>query len=72
MRMLPIVKYEGKQWFFDERLRELRNITNPFDVHDLNTFTVDYFKDVIAKRSSRRRTRDTNSQGEEGNSWKGH
>ena len=66
MRRLPIVEFDGKQWVFDERLRELRNVTNPFDVEYLNTFTVDHFKDVITKRAVRQRKRNNNSQGEEG------
>jgi hypothetical protein len=43
-RMLPIVSYEHKEWFFDERLRQLRNVRNPHDFIDLNDFEVDYFR----------------------------
>ncbi|MGD0919921.1 MAG: hypothetical protein ABSB22_26075 [Thermodesulfobacteriota bacterium] len=42
-RMLPIVTYERKKWFFDERLRQLRNIRNPHEWIDLNEFEMDYF-----------------------------
>ena len=27
VRRLPIVKYEGQLWYFDERLNELRGVT---------------------------------------------
>lgn len=30
-KALPIVKYEGKLWIFDEKLRQLRNLYNPYD-----------------------------------------
>jgi hypothetical protein len=43
-RMLPIVTYERKQWFFDERLRQIRNIRNPHEWIDLNELEMDYFK----------------------------
>jgi hypothetical protein len=43
-RMLPIVTYERKRWFFDERLRQLRNIKNPHEWIELNEFEMDYFK----------------------------
>ena len=33
---LPKVKFEGKTWFFDKQLSQLRNITNPNDYLDLN------------------------------------
>ena len=44
VRMLPVVRYERKLWFLDERLRQLRNIRNPHDFMDLNDFEVEYFK----------------------------
>lgn len=28
---LPIVRFSGKQWFRDERLREYRNVKDPWD-----------------------------------------
>ena len=65
MRQLPIVEYENKRWFFDERLRQIRNIGNPHDFQDLNVFEVAYFKNLIVKRSSRKRTRDNTSQQKE-------
>ena len=43
-KMLPVVQYERKLWFLDERLRELRNIRNPHDFVKLNDFEIDYFK----------------------------
>ena len=44
VKMLPVVRYERKLWFFDERLRQLRNVGNPHDFIDLNEFEIDYFK----------------------------
>ena len=44
VKMLPVVRYERKLWFFDERLRQLRNVRNPHDFIDLNEFEIDYFK----------------------------
>ena len=48
-RMLPIVTYERKKWFFDERLRQLRNVRNPHDFIDLNDFEIGYFKGKTGK-----------------------
>lgn len=28
VRMLPVIRYERKLWFFDERLKQLRNVLN--------------------------------------------
>jgi hypothetical protein len=44
VKMLSVVRYERKLWFFDERLRQLRNVRNPHDFIDLNEFEVEYFK----------------------------
>lgn len=44
-RRLPVVQYEGKTWYFDERLRQIRNWKNPHDYQDLNEFEVAYFKE---------------------------
>jgi hypothetical protein len=44
VKMLPVVHYERKLWFFDERLRQLRNLWNPHDFINLNDFEVEYFK----------------------------
>ena len=30
-RRLPVVDYDGKLYFVDERLGEMRNVRNPFD-----------------------------------------
>lgn len=43
VKMLPVVRYERKLWFFDERLRQLRNVRNPHDFIDLDNFEVEYF-----------------------------
>ena len=47
VRMLPVVHYERKLWFFDERLRQLRNVLNPHDFIDLNDFEVEYFREEV-------------------------
>ena len=47
VKMLPIVHYERKLWFFDERLRQLRNVRSPHDFIDLNDFEVEYFKNKM-------------------------
>ena len=44
VKMLPVVRYEKRLWFLDERLRQLRNVRNPHDFIDLNDFEVEYFK----------------------------
>ena len=43
VKMLPVVCYERKLWFFDERLKQLRNVQNPHDFINLNDFEVEYF-----------------------------
>ena len=43
VKMLPVVRYQRKLWFFDKRLRQLRNIYNPHDFIDLNDFEIEYF-----------------------------
>jgi len=49
-RMLPIVSYQRKKWFFDERLKQLRNIRNPHEWIDLNEFEMDYFKRRVERK----------------------
>ncbi len=44
VRMLPVVRYERKLWFFDERLRQLRDVENPHDFMDLDESDVEYFR----------------------------
>ena len=43
VKMLPVVRYERKLWFLDERLRQLRNVRNPHDFINLNDFEIEYF-----------------------------
>ncbi len=43
VKMLPVVRHERKLWFFDKRLKQLRNVRNPNDFIDLNEFEMDYF-----------------------------
>ena len=48
VRMLPIVRYEQKLWFLDERLRQLRNVRNPHDFINPNDFEIEHFiKEVV-------------------------
>ncbi len=47
VRMLPVVRYERKLWFFDERLRQIRNIRNPHEFIDLDEAEIDYFKERV-------------------------
>ena len=44
VKMLPVVRYEQRLWFLDERLRQLRNVRNPHDFINLNDFEVEYFR----------------------------
>ena len=44
VKMLPVVRYERKLWFFDERLRQIRNVKNPHDFLDLDEFEMNYLK----------------------------
>jgi hypothetical protein len=44
VKILPVVRYERKLWFFDGRLKQLRNVRNPHDSIDLNDFEVEYFR----------------------------
>ena len=47
VKMLPVVRFERKLWFLDERLRQFRNVRNPHDFIDLNDFEVEYFKKQV-------------------------
>jgi hypothetical protein len=47
VKMLPVVRYERRLWFFDERLKQLRNIRNPHDFINLNDFEIEYFKRMV-------------------------
>lgn len=48
---LPIVNYEGKKWFFDEKLKQLRTVTHgpkdKLEFMNLNDFEIKYFKDKL-------------------------
>jgi len=44
MRALPTVKVEGKTYFLDERLMELRNVVNPHDRVPLKDYHLYYFR----------------------------
>ena len=46
---LPIVAYQGKKWFFDERLKQIRSMRNPHEWIDLDEFEVYYFKKRVGK-----------------------
>jgi hypothetical protein len=36
MPQLPVIKSDNKDWFFDRRLRQLRNVDNPHEYIDLS------------------------------------
>ena len=46
-KQLPVVSYERRKWFFDERLRQIRNVANPHEFVDLNEFEMEYFRDKL-------------------------
>ena len=43
VKMLPVVYFERKLWFLDERLKQLRNVQNTHDFINLNDFEIEYF-----------------------------
>ena len=47
MKMLPIVSYEGTQFFFDERLKQIRKVINPHNFQDLNDFEMVFFRELV-------------------------
>ena len=47
VKMLPVVLYERKLWFFDRPLRQLRNVRNPHDFIDLNEFEMEFFREKV-------------------------
>ena len=47
-RQLPVVAYEGKQWFFDRRLRQIRSIENPYDYQNLDELELGYFDRIAS------------------------
>ena len=51
---LPIVAYQGKKWFFDDRLKQLRRVNGPHEWIDLDEFEVCYFKERIRKGKVRK------------------
>ena len=46
---LPIVTYEHKRWFFDERLSQIRNVKNPHEWIDLDEIEMEYFREKAKK-----------------------
>lgn len=48
-RKLPLITYEGKKWYLDARLRQIRGVRNPHDVQDLDDFELDYFTGLVAR-----------------------
>lgn len=48
-RMLPIVRYEDRLWFFDARLQQIRPVQPPLEFRDLNDFEMAYFEDLVEK-----------------------
>jgi hypothetical protein len=47
--MLPVVRYESRQWFFDARLHQIRPVQPPLEFRDLNDFEEAYFEDMVTK-----------------------
>ena len=47
MQTLPTVRYQGRYWYFDQKLRQLRNVGNPHDWLNLTYFEVLYFEGVV-------------------------
>ncbi len=49
VKELPIVEHadENILCFFDERLKELRDIYNPNNRFELNDFEMEYYKDLV-------------------------
>ena len=53
---LPIVVYEGKRWFLDIRLSQIRNIHNPHDYLDLDKDEIlDFQYAVLIERLKQQR-----------------
>lgn len=46
---LPIVTHEGKKWYVDARLRQIRNVQDPHDHKDLDDFEMSYFEKLVGK-----------------------
>ncbi len=44
LRRLPIVEYRGRRWCFDERLRQVRNVVDPYYYEDLDDVGMEYFR----------------------------
>ena len=49
VKELPIVAHPDEEilCFFDERLKELRDIYNPANRFPLNDFEMEYYKDLV-------------------------
>lgn len=46
---LPKVRYEGKKWYFDARLRQIRDVSNPHDFQSLSDVELAYFTELVNK-----------------------
>lgn len=51
---LPIVEVDGVAFFVDERLRELRNVNDPFERLPLSMFTLGLLSDYVRRRREKR------------------
>jgi hypothetical protein len=40
---LPVIIHEGKKWYFDARLRQIRDVENPHDYQNIDDFEMTYF-----------------------------
>ena len=43
MAQLPTIKMDGKRWFIDRRLGEIRNVSNPHDVESVSQEIIDFW-----------------------------
>jgi hypothetical protein len=46
---LPKIREDNKTYYFDERLRQLRNVNNPHDFVNINDFEMQYYKEKVEK-----------------------
>ena len=47
LKILPIIQQDDMFYFFDARLKQLRNCYNPHDFMDLNEFEAAYYQDIV-------------------------
>ena len=47
VKILPIILQDNMFYFFDVRLKQLRNCYNPHDFMDLNEFEVAHYQEIV-------------------------